>query len=89
MQKYTLYKKDLIVLKISTKSFSHVERFLDKAILDIPVNSFYGERFHGMHPLAFSCNTHNDLDLVDIVYIHYRSFDARVNIICVVGISFM
>ena len=30
--------------------------------------SFYGVRFHGMHPLAFSCNTHNDLDLVDIVF---------------------
>lgn len=42
-----------------------------------------------MHPLAFSCNTHNDLDLVDIVYIHYRSFDARMNIICVVGNSFV
>lgn len=56
---------------------------MEEAILDIPVKSFYGVRFHGMHPLAFSCNTHNDLDLVDIVFIHYRSFDARTNIICV------
>ena len=84
MQKKSTHciKKRFNCSKISTKSFSHVEKFLDKAILDIPVNSFYGERFHGMHPLAFSCNTHNDLDLVDIVYIHYRSFDARMNIIC-------